>query len=337
MAFKGSLKEASLADVCQLLALGFKSGCLSVTDRARFGQIFFERGRVTYARIVNRRDRLGDMLVRDGLLTHEQLREVLDEQEQNPEARLGELLMQREFIREDDLERYVRRQIEGAIFHLLTWSRGSFSFDSGQRPDAAEMLFAINAESLLLEAARQIDEWTLIEKKIPSLEVVFAADQDRIEASEAQLTAEQRQILPLMDGSRSVQDIVDATGLMEFDVGHGIFGLLQAGFAREVARTAADKERDSDVFERRNLAHAFFRAGMLEDAAREFRRLLNVKPDDAQARLHLGLIALRENRPGDAVQELRLLLHAHGPRYAPLVNLAVALRRLGHDDEALQA
>ncbi|MGH7448820.1 MAG: DUF4388 domain-containing protein, partial [Longimicrobiales bacterium] len=29
MAIKGSLKEASLADVCQLLALGQKSGCLS--------------------------------------------------------------------------------------------------------------------------------------------------------------------------------------------------------------------------------------------------------------------------------------------------------------------
>ncbi|MGH7463042.1 MAG: DUF4388 domain-containing protein, partial [Longimicrobiales bacterium] len=45
MAIKGSLKEASLADVCQLLALGQKTGCLSVADRTRFGQIFFDKGR----------------------------------------------------------------------------------------------------------------------------------------------------------------------------------------------------------------------------------------------------------------------------------------------------
>jgi hypothetical protein len=77
MAIKGSLKEASLADVCQLLALGLKSGCLSVADGSRFGQIYFERGRITYARIVNRRDRLGDILVRDRVLAQSQLDEVL--------------------------------------------------------------------------------------------------------------------------------------------------------------------------------------------------------------------------------------------------------------------
>ena len=43
MAIKGSLKEASLADVCQLLALGQKTGCLSITDKSRFGQIYFDR------------------------------------------------------------------------------------------------------------------------------------------------------------------------------------------------------------------------------------------------------------------------------------------------------
>ena len=37
MAIKGSLKEASLPDVLQLLALGQKTGCLSIADRSNFG------------------------------------------------------------------------------------------------------------------------------------------------------------------------------------------------------------------------------------------------------------------------------------------------------------
>ena len=37
MAIKGSLKEASLPDVLQLLSMGKKSGCLSVTHRQSFG------------------------------------------------------------------------------------------------------------------------------------------------------------------------------------------------------------------------------------------------------------------------------------------------------------
>ena len=73
MAIKGSLKEASLPDVLQLLAMGKKSGCLSVTHRQSFGYIYFDKGRICYASIVNRRDRLGDILVKNGSITQAQL------------------------------------------------------------------------------------------------------------------------------------------------------------------------------------------------------------------------------------------------------------------------
>jgi tetratricopeptide (TPR) repeat protein len=338
MAFKGSLKEASLADVAQLLALGFKTGCLSVTDRARFGQICFDRGRITFAHIVNRRDRLGDMFVRDALITHEQLRDVLDDQAGAPERRLGELLVERGLLQLDDVERYLRRQVEEAVYELFTWTRGSFYFETGHRPDLSEMLFSINAESLLLEAARRTDEWTLIEKKIPSFDLVFEADRARLADADLELSTVQRQVLPLLDGTRSVQQVMEEARLMEFDAGHALFGLVQAGLAREVGRREQGAvDHISEPSERRNLAHAFFRASMLEDAAREFRRLLDLEPHDHSARLHLGLIALRENRPLDAIRELKLLVETHGPDYHAFVNLAVALQQLEHDEEALDA
>ena len=73
MAIKGSLKEASLPDVLQLLALGQKTGCLSIADRSNFGYIYFDKGRICYASIVNRRDRLGDILVKHGTISPDQL------------------------------------------------------------------------------------------------------------------------------------------------------------------------------------------------------------------------------------------------------------------------
>src|SRR5206468_9745159 len=78
MAIKGSLKEASLPDVLQLLALGQKTGCLSIADRSNFGYIYFEKGRICYASIVNRRDRLGDILVKHGKITQGQLEAAVD-------------------------------------------------------------------------------------------------------------------------------------------------------------------------------------------------------------------------------------------------------------------
>jgi tetratricopeptide (TPR) repeat protein len=339
MAIKGSLSEASLADVVQLLALGLKTGCLSVTDRSRFGQIFFERGRVSFARIVNRRDRLGDLLVHQGRLTQEQLSEVLTHQARAPERRLGELLVEHDMIDAETLARTITEQIEEAILHLFTWSQGSFFFEAGARPETAEMTVALHAESLLLEAARRIDEWSLIEKKIPSLELVFAVDRARLAAAGVQLTPEQEMVVRLADGSRSVHEIVDESGLTEFDTGKALFGLLQAGYAAGVGRRAesAIKAKDAERAERYNLGMAFFRTGMLTDAAQEFYRVLELAPGDPAARYHLALIALRERRYRDAVRELMSLVEEQGADFASFMNLAVALRSLGRNDDALLA
>ena len=73
MAIRGNLSEASLADVLQLLALGQKTGCLSVAREGSFGTVHFASGRIVHAELVNRRDRLGDRLVRIGAITPDDL------------------------------------------------------------------------------------------------------------------------------------------------------------------------------------------------------------------------------------------------------------------------
>ncbi|HUF67885.1 MAG TPA: DUF4388 domain-containing protein [Longimicrobiales bacterium] len=339
MAIKGSLREASLAEVCQLLALGLKTGCLSVADRSRFGQVYFDHGRITFARIVNRRDRLGDLLIGDGILTPGQLEAVLEIQSRNPERRLGEILSERGLIEVEQLHRYIFLQIEEAVCHLFTWSRGHFYFEAGERPDTAEITVSINAESLLLEAARRIDEWSLIRKRVPSLDLVFEVDTQRLSASDAQLAEDQRRTADLLDGQRSVQDIMEATGLGEFEVGKALFGLLQAGFARQVGRQpeGPERPREADIQERHNLGVAFFRTGMLEDSAREFRRVLEIAPDDMRARFHLAMISMRHGEHRDAARELVQLARRHGPNYAVLMNLATSFRYLGRTEDALLA
>ena len=57
MAIKGSLKEASLPDVLQLLSMGKQTGCLAVTHRNNFGYVYFDKGRISYTSIVKRRAR----------------------------------------------------------------------------------------------------------------------------------------------------------------------------------------------------------------------------------------------------------------------------------------
>jgi tetratricopeptide (TPR) repeat protein len=338
MAIKGNLREAGLPDVLQLLAMGQKTGCLSLTDRSSFGYIYFERGRITYASIVNRRDRIGDLLVKNGVLRAEDLAAAIDEQGRNPGDRLGEILVRRGHITREQLQHQIRIQIEEAVYFLFTWNQGSFQFEPDQRPEEGAMVVSINPENLLLEGARRIDEWGLIEKKIPSLEVVFEMDRAKpIEGFE--LSDEQRKILPLIDGKRSVQDIIDDSGMVEFDVGKAMFGLVQAGFAHPVGRRAAEVQQvpRARIDEHRNLGIAFYKTGMYEESTREFRRVAELQPTNPDARFHLGLIGLRKGDDRFALRYLREVVEIGGVRASVLHDMALALERIGRAADARMA
>lgn len=338
MAIKGSLKEASLPDVLQLLSLGKRTGCMAVADRQNFGYIFFDQGRISYASIVNRRDRLGDLLVKNGRLTAEQLEEAIRLQGERRDKKLGEILLGMGIIARDDLEEYMRLQIEEAVYYLFTWTSGTFNFEAGVRPDQQDFLVAINPESLLLEGARRVDEWSQIEKKLPSFDLIFDVDRLRVEGSDAELSPTQKRLLDLLDGKRDVHQVVEESGLVEFEVGKSLYGLITAGFVKRigtsVAKAAEPRVTDARVTEHRNLGIAFYKTGMLDEALREFRRVAELRPAEASAAFYLGLIGLRQARWSDAVEALKSAQERSGARPAVLHNLAFALEQLGRVNEA---
>jgi tetratricopeptide (TPR) repeat protein len=336
MAIKGSLKEASLPDVIQLLFLGRRTGCLALADQHNFGTIYLDEGQIVYASIVNRRDRLGDILLRKGRISADQLKKAIETQNDDRQHKLGEILVGLGILRRAELEEYMRLQIEEAVYYLFTWTSGTFNFEAGVRPEREDFLVRISPEALLLEGARRVDEWSLIEKKIPSFDLIFSVDHPHISQSAPTLSGEQQRLLPLIDGTRDVGQLIDESGMVEFEVGKALYGLITAGFAHRVGTStaAAPKVNESRVDEHRNLGIAFYKASMLEEALREFRRVLELRPSDNSAPLFLGLIAIREARWEAAAGALRQAAAAGVPRPAALHNLGFALEQLGRLDEA---
>ena len=340
MAIKGSLREASLPDVLQLLAMGKKTGCLSVTHRNNFGYIYFDKGRISYASIVNRRDRIGDMLTKAGAITMEQLQAAIDAQGKQRDKRIGDLLVSLGFITRESLHNHVRIQIEEAVYLLFTWNEGTFNFEADVHPERQDLLVSINPESLMLEGARRVDEWGLIEKKIPSFDIVFDADWRKLSSVDLELTPEQHAVLQHVDGKRDVAKLVEITGMMEFDVGKALYGLLTASLIHRVGRKSRVDLKTvpaTSTEEHRNLGLAFYKTGIYEDSLREFRKLLESDRDDANARFYIGLILLRQGKWMEAISALQDAAARPGAKPALYHNLALALERTGRYAEALSA
>ncbi|MFC1575053.1 DUF4388 domain-containing protein [Gemmatimonadota bacterium] len=339
MAIEGSLADVSLADICQLLSLGRKTGCLTITDRSNFGYIYFKSGRVIYASVLNRPDRLGELLVKNGAIQREDLSKAMEEQSQGGKMRLGEILVSHGALSQEDLEKWITIQIEEAVYHLFTWDQGSFHFNPDESPDEDHVfLVSLNSDGLLMEGARRVDEWSIIEKKIPSLDLIFKLVRDPKEQDEVELSGKQQQLLPLLDGERTVSELVRDSGLVEFETGKALYELIQAGFVQQVGKRepSGTKKDDTAVQQHVNLGQAFYKAGMLEDAAREFREALEGDDSEPSARFRLGLISLLSGDSDKALEHFDAMPEKESKGYAVLRNRALALERLGKFEEALK-
>lgn len=332
MAIKGSLSEASLPDVIQLLTYSNKSGCLSVTDGRNFANVFIKDGKIICATMLNRKTRLGDILLTKKIIDDETLSRALKVQKSEKKKRIGEILIEIGAITEGVLKNELKIQIEHTIFNMLTWEDGYFNFEADLLPPPEEYTIKLSAQELLLDGARRIDEWQQIENKMPSFETVLVRKGDTENIS---LTAEEKKIMELIDGSRSIDDVIKVSKFGFFGTSRIIYGLLSASLLVEPEKKLECEKVTSDISECKNLGFAFYKTGMYNEAEREYNKILEVNNNDPEALFYLGLIQLA--RGNHDVSRINLLKsYGQEKRVSVLVNLAYVCIKSELYEEAIE-
>ena len=366
MAIEGPLRELGIHDVFQLLDLSRKTGTLTITSSLRDNQgtVYFENGAVVYAAIRSNPHPLGELLLRSGKISEGDLARARDAQTRSADTRrLGEILLEREAITRKELERQVRFQVEEVVFELLSWSEGFFRFEERSTLDApAEASIRISTESLLMEGARRIDEWSRIEGKVPHLGVVPAlATVHDSHAALLDLLPNEWEVLAEIDGERDLRAIAANLARSDFDVARVVFGLLSTGIVELVeedapatapaiaaARAAAYVEQAKDALRtgdvdaaitasrmavaasdqcvgaRLVLARALACAGRHDEAAAELATALEADALNAEVHLEMGHCAARRGDLANAATHWeRYLRLAPNDALAPSVRTAV--------------
>lgn len=233
----GSLEVFALPDVFRLLSHNKVTGALKVGRESGDGVIYFREGEVYFAFSSLTREFLGQRLVNAKLITQGQLLRILDEQKKNAKKRLGDLLIDKGILSPELLDTFIKEQIQDAIFNLLQWDMGQFDFVQGE-VSPQEIGLSVSVENLLMESSRRLEEWEVIQRKIPSLDVVVRMSPTPPEdAMEINIKPEEWTLLVLADGVRTVRDIAAATERSEFEACKIIYGLVTAGLL-DVARGA---------------------------------------------------------------------------------------------------
>lgn len=255
MALKGTIKDFSLADIFQLIGIQRKTGILTLQRDHELVTVSFVGGNVVGAEWANRRleERLGTVLVKSGRVSEGQLRQALKIQ-RNTLKRLGHVLVEIRAIDAESLRDALDTQISQTVYRLFRWNTGDYHFAQEDRVDYDEAhITPMSAESILMEGARILDEWPMIEKGIKSFSTVYrkadveithvtsegSLPQSRQAAAGAVTLNEAEGLVhSLVDGVRSVQDIVERSRLSEFDTCRVLYELINRQLIEEVGAVA---------------------------------------------------------------------------------------------------
>jgi tetratricopeptide (TPR) repeat protein len=297
MAIEGPLKELSIQDVLQLLDLAHKTGVLTIRSETLDDEaiVHFSKGAIVFA--VRRRStrRLGQMLIRAGRLTQRELDSALELQRRDPTRRLAEILLEMGSITEEELEKQLRFQMEETIYEVMSWSEGYFKFEERAEVAQHRLLARVRVESLLMEGARRIDEWTRLESKIPGTDAIpLLAPGKEGESAPIELRPEEWEVLAEIDGDRDLGQIAADLGRSSFDVAKTIFGLVSTGVVQVQERPAAlsHTEAQSAITQ----VDELLKLGRLEEAEKLAGELEATYPESAELALLSGRTLAAQGR-----------------------------------------
>ena len=319
MAIEGPLRELGIHDVFQLLDLSRKTGVLRVASELRDdeGVVHFDSGRVVHAHVRSKAVPLELTLLQSGKISKDDLESARAKRTNGrADAELVDLLVENGAVTQKEIERQLRMQIESVVFELMSWREGFFSFEeraATELTNTREARIRVSTESLLMEGARRIDEWSRIADKVPSLAVVpvLAPVRDDGQASQLDLLPPEWEVLSMIDGTRDLRAIAGTLGRAEFDIARVVYGLVTTGVVevRTPDRVAqvADVHGTEPALEQ---ARAALARGAVDEALTATRAVLAKEPNNTSAHLLAARALTALNRRDEVVDELRRAVRA---------------------------
>ncbi len=251
MNLQGDFEGLTLASILQLLCNDQKTGVLTVTCDDDQSRVFFEQGTIVYASASLKEARLGYLMRADGVISVQQLQKCLTAAKAE-KMHLGKILVDKGYISLDTLKKYNTKQVEAILYNLLFWKKGRFEYKDAKLNLKGMIVTQLNPMKLILEASRRIDELSVLKEFIPTDKLVFRMSGKVQSKEEIKLNANEWRILSLIDGTRTVRQIIVESGYDEFAVYKIFFSVISSGLIEQkeeisLEENTVDKDNYSSI------------------------------------------------------------------------------------------
>lgn len=245
MSLEGSIKDFGLADILQLISMQKKSGVVTISHKNESTTLHFDNGQIVFATSINGGEtmRLGELLVKAGKLEEQDVAKTLHIQEMSKE-RIGNLFVSSGLVSKEDVKEALQQQLMDVIFCVLRWKDGWYKFEAGDIDYDREYQIPLQTDFILMEGSRMVDEWSNIESKIPSDNIIFSQTDrgSEVELLFTKLSRDEVTVYNLIDGNRDIPDIIEISQLSRFHIYKILLTLMLSGLISQTSTSKKDEE-----------------------------------------------------------------------------------------------
>lgn len=224
--FAGDLGRFPPPDLFGMLTMAQKSGMLRLSFHTGEISVYFERGEIVFATSNIEEDRIGNFLYNRGVIDKTQLREA--ERNMREGTRFGKILVELGYITPKVLWENVHLQVEEIVYSVFGLRLGSFFFLEGDSLLPEDLTgITLSSQNLLMEGIRRSDEMAMIEEVIPQDDAVPVR---RDSAPKTELSEFEGKVFALVDGRRTISQIIRGSKRGDFEAKRALFDLARAKF-----------------------------------------------------------------------------------------------------------
>lgn len=172
----GRLEGVSLPDLLWELCKTRKTGVLELTRLDIKKSVYVSDGSIVFAASGDPNDRLGELLLREGLVTLDQLEAAISRLGHG--KRLGGLLVEAGHLTPDNLVRAVVRQVRDIVLGLFGWEEGSYAFHEGPLPSEEVITLQMRTGEILLQGIAGIRSFARIRRSVGPPRTMYRLRQD---------------------------------------------------------------------------------------------------------------------------------------------------------------
>jgi hypothetical protein len=232
---KGSLCPGVLPVVLGRLYVERQSGLLHLTREAERRSARFRKGHIVHADTTAAEDHMGEVLVRNGLLSAADLgratARVLRERK-----RLGQVLQELRILDEHLLEDALALHVREVLRKAFAWEAGEYSFEAQpvDAPVQEDATLKVFTGEVILEAARSVKDPAAVRRALgdPTRLIVLSAD-PVLRFQQISLSPAESDVLARVDGTRTLRQLVAALSLPPEETERSLLGLLCLGMVEQ--------------------------------------------------------------------------------------------------------